>query len=148
MPTTPSEAEGRWVVLFDGGCALCDAAIRFVIDHDPAGKFAFAPLQSPEGQAAAARCGVSTETIHTVVLLAGDRCHTRSTAALKIARRLDGPWPLLYGFILVPRPVRDRVYDWVAKNRYRWFGRQDACRVPSPETRRRFLGKTQPGGKS
>jgi predicted DCC family thiol-disulfide oxidoreductase YuxK len=73
------------------------------------------------------------------VLVEGGRCYERSSAALRIARRLSGAWPLLYAFVVVPRPVRDFVYDVVAKNRYRWFGRQDACRLPTPELRARFV---------
>ena len=75
----------------------------------------------------------------SIVLIDEGRLFTRSTAALRIARRLRFPWPLLYGLIVVPRPLRDFLYDWVARNRYRWFGKRDSCMLPTPELRARFL---------
>jgi len=125
------------VLLFDGVCTLCNGFVRFVIERDPAGRFQFAPLQS----AAAARLlGVARPPLpDSLVLLEEGRLFTRSTAALRVARGLRFPWPLVYAFVVVPRPVRDWVYDAVARNRYRWFGRRDVCMVPTPELRSRFL---------
>jgi predicted DCC family thiol-disulfide oxidoreductase YuxK len=131
--------ERRSVVLFDGVCNLCNRSVLFVIDRDPHGHFAFAPLQSDEGQRLLAAYAPGETDLSSVVLVEGGRAYTRSTAALRIARRLTGLWPLLRVFFLVPRPLRDGVYDWIARNRYRWFGREDACRVPTPELRARFL---------
>jgi predicted DCC family thiol-disulfide oxidoreductase YuxK len=78
-------------------------------------------------------------SLDSIVLVEGDRTFRRSTAALRISRRLNGFWPLMYGFIVIPRFLRDAVYDWIAKNRYRWFGKADQCRLPTPELKGRFL---------
>ena len=126
-------------VLFDGVCDLCNASVLFVIDRDPRGHFRFAPLQEAAAQALLRARGAELPPLSSVVLVEGGRVYTRSTAALRIARRLTGGWRLLYVCLLVPRPIRDAVYDWVARNRYRWFGREEACRVPTPALRRRFL---------
>jgi predicted DCC family thiol-disulfide oxidoreductase YuxK len=127
------------IVLFDGLCNFCDASVNFIIDHDPRGRFRFAPLQSEAAKALLLRHGLDAQQLQSVALIEEGSCYTRSTAALRIARRLSGPWRLLYGLIGVPRSMRDFVYDWIARNRYRWFGRRDACRVPTPELRSRFL---------
>jgi predicted DCC family thiol-disulfide oxidoreductase YuxK len=125
------------VLLFDGVCTLCNGFVRFVIERDPAGRFQFAPLQS----AAARRVlGATPQPLpDSLVLVENGRLFTRSTAALRVARGLRFPWPLAYVFVAVPRPVRDWMYDAVARNRYRWFGRRDVCMVPTPELRARFL---------
>ena len=128
------------VVLFDGVCNLCNGTIRFIIERDPQARFQFATLQSP---AAAALIGAHIDRASlpdSVVLVDAGRVHVRSTAALRIARQLRFPWPLAWIFIVVPRPIRDWVYDVIARHRYRWFGRRDECMVPTPELRNRFLG--------
>jgi predicted DCC family thiol-disulfide oxidoreductase YuxK len=127
------------VILFDGVCNLCNASVLFVIDRDPRGQFAFAPLQSEYGSSLLRTYGYRGDALTTVLLIEDERIYDRSTAALRIARRLSGLWPLLSVFRIVPRPVRDLAYDWLARHRYRWFGRTDACRVPTPELRSRFL---------
>jgi predicted DCC family thiol-disulfide oxidoreductase YuxK len=127
------------VILFDGVCNLCNASVLFVIDRDPRGAFAFAALQSEYGMSLLRDHGYRGDALTTVLLLEDGRLYDRSTAALRIARRLSGLWPLLSGFRIVPRPLRDLVYDWLARHRYRWFGRTDTCRVPTPELRSRFL---------
>jgi predicted DCC family thiol-disulfide oxidoreductase YuxK len=148
-----AEDSGRAIVLFDGVCNLCNAAVLFIIDRDPREQFRFAPLQSPE----AARllrerghplssAGTGRDVPASIVLIEDGRVSERSAAALRIARRLTGLWPAFYTLMLLPRPVRDLVYDWMARNRYRWFGRQDQCRVPTPELRGRFL-ETADGGR-
>jgi predicted DCC family thiol-disulfide oxidoreductase YuxK len=127
------------VILSDGVCNLCNASVLFVIDRDPRGQFTFAPLQSEYAASLLRRHGYRGDALTTVLLIEDERIYDRSTAALRIARRLSGPWPLLSVFRIVPRPLRDLAYDWLARRRYRWFGRTDACRVPSPELRNRFL---------
>lgn len=126
------------VILFDGVCNLCNGAVTFIIDRDPDAHFRFAPLQSEVGRALLGDAAPS-EALQSIVLLEGGERYTHSDAALRVARRLRGPWPLLYGLILLPRPLRDRLYTWVAENRYRWFGKRDACRLPTPELKGRFL---------
>lgn len=137
VPSTPADGVHA-TVLFDGVCNLCNGSVLFVIDRDPERYFRFAPLQGDDARRLLAEQGVAPE-LSSVVLVEGGRVYTRSTAALRIARRLRGPWRLLAAFVVVPRPVRDLVYDWVARNRYRWFGREEACRMPTPELRERFL---------
>ncbi len=131
------------VILFDGVCNLCNSSVNFVIDRDKAGYFKFGALQTPESEPYVAICGRDAadddDLLQSIVLVEEGKCYTKSTAALKIARRLDSAWPLLYGFIVVPRFIRDFVYDWIAQNRYKWFGKQDSCRLPTPELRQRFL---------
>jgi predicted DCC family thiol-disulfide oxidoreductase YuxK len=135
-PPDPSE---HAVVLFDGVCNLCNGAVNFIIDRDPDGYFRFAPLQSDAGESLLADTGAADATLDTIVLVEDGGAYVRSTAALRIARHLTGPWPLLYAAMVVPRPVRDAVYDWVAEHRYDWFGKRDQCRVPTPNLKDRFL---------
>jgi predicted DCC family thiol-disulfide oxidoreductase YuxK len=129
------------ILLFDGVCNLCNASVNFVIDHDPQGRIRFATLQSEEGKREIARLDPSGKTaaIDCVVLLEDDRIWTCSSAALRVAYHLGGLWSLLYAFIIVPRFIRDGVYRIIAKYRYRWFGRTEACRIPTPALRARFL---------
>ena len=127
------------VILFDGVCNLCNGFVQFVIARDPQGRFRFASLQS-KAAAALLNGQVQSGPLPDSVLLAEDgRIYTRSTAALRVARGLGFPWNLSYGFVMVPKPLRDAVYDWVARNRYAWFGKRDVCMVPTPDQRARFL---------
>jgi predicted DCC family thiol-disulfide oxidoreductase YuxK len=129
------------IVLFDGVCNLCNGAVNFLIDRDPGHHLRFAALQSPAGAALLARHGLPAvaEEPETILLIEGDRVHARSTAALRIARYLRFPFWLLAGLQIVPRPLRDLVYRFIARRRYRWFGRSAACRMPTPDLRARFL---------
>lgn len=127
------------VIYFDGVCNLCNGSVQFVIKRDKAGKFRFAPLQSRAGQAILARNGLSGEHFTSFLLSENGKLYRRSTAALRVVRRLPGAWPLLYGFIIVPPFIRNAVYDFIARNRYRWFGKKEACMVPTPELKSRFL---------
>ena len=126
-------------VLFDGVCNFCNGAVNFVIARDKAGYFKFAPLQSEIGEQITVKQGIDREKTDSIVLVEDDRAYIQSTAALKIARRLDGLWPVFYGLIIVPRPIRDLAYKLFAKYRYKLFGRQDACMIPTTEVRARFL---------
>ena len=132
-------AAGRDVVLFDGVCNLCNGAVDFILDRDPKGQLAFASLQSEAGQELLAQHGLSTENFDSVVLLKGGRVYQKSTAALEIAGRLKGAWPLLRAFKIVPRPLRDAIYNFIGSNRYRFFGKREQCRMPTPEIRNRFI---------
>jgi predicted DCC family thiol-disulfide oxidoreductase YuxK len=125
--------------LYDGVCNLCVGGVRFVMARDARGRVRFASMQSPIGQRLLARFGLPVDEFKTFVLVEAGRHFTRSTAALRVTRYLDGLWPCLYALIVVPRPIRDAVYDWVARNRYRWFGRRHACTVPDPRLRDRFI---------
>lgn len=120
------------IILFDGHCALCNGSVRFIMKHDRAGRFRFASAQSAVGSTLAARHGFTGPTPGSMVLLEGDRCFTRTTASLRIARHLDGVWKLFYVLILIPRPLRDAVYRVIAANRRRWFGQTQQCTILPP----------------
>lgn len=127
------------ILLFDGVCNLCNASVQWVLLRDHKAVFKFAALQSETGQALLRRFGLSDKNFDTVVLVDGERIFTRSDAPLEIVRRLGGVWALLFAFKIVPRPIRNAVYAWVARNRYRWFGRREECMLPRPEWKDRFV---------
>ncbi len=127
------------MILFDGVCNLCNGLVQFVIARDPARRFRFASLQSDVAQRRLEGAGIAADVPDSIVLLEEGRLFTRSTAALRIARRLRFPWSLAFALIVVPRPLRDWVYSLVARNRYRWFGRRETCMIPTPELEERFL---------
>ena len=127
------------VILFDGVCNLCNGFVRFVIARDPGERFRFAALSSPSADRVLRDAGVTPPIPDTIVLVADGVAYFRSDAPLRIARGLRFPWPLAYGLVIVPRVIRDRVYDFVAARRYKWFGRRDLCMVPTPELKQRFL---------
>ena len=127
------------LMLFDGVCNFCNDAVLWVIDRDPHERFQFASLQSELGQRIVRERGLSP-ALSSFVLVEGERTHVRSAAALRAARALRFPWPLLYVLMLVPRFLRDAGYDFFAARRYIWFGKSESCRVPTPELRRRFVG--------
>jgi predicted DCC family thiol-disulfide oxidoreductase YuxK len=126
------------IILFDGVCNLCSGAVQFILKRDHKKQFVFASLQSEIGQQLLLKNKVNT-SVETIILLQNDKWFSQSTAALEIARKLSGAWPLFYAFIIIPRFVRDGVYDWISRNRYKFFGKKDTCMIPSPEWRNRFL---------
>ena len=130
------------VLLFDGVCNLCNGTVQFVVDRDPKAHFRFAALQSDVGQRLLLEHGrsVAAGAPDSVILIEHGEVYDRSTAALRIARHLGALWPLLALGLIVPRSLRDAVYRFIARNRYRWFGKSETCRVPTPELRARFLG--------
>jgi simple sugar transport system substrate-binding protein len=137
IPTHP-------VILFDGECNLCNASVDFVMRRDRSGHYRFASLQSGIArQLLGARRSVDTLP-DSVVLLDGGGTYERSSAALRILRTLGFPWSLFFPLMMVPRPIRDWVYDRIARNRYRWFGKRDTCRLPAPAERARFLAVLAP----
>ena len=138
------------VIFYDGVCVFCNRTVRFVLQRDPQGRFRFAPLQSEYAAAVLARHGRDASDLDTVGLLldadsAGERLLVRSDALLEIFRRLGGGWSLLAGLRLLPRPLRDVAYTAFARRRYRWFGRFDACPMPSPALRARLASATWEG---
>ncbi len=126
------------IVLFDGVCNFCNGAVNFIIKHDRAGRFKFAPLQSEAGERLRSEHDISAET-DSLVLIEDGKAYTHSTGGLRIAKSMGGIWQLAYSLILLPKPVRDWAYKTFAKNRYRLFGKKDVCMVPTPEVRERFL---------
>lgn len=127
------------IVLFDGYCHLCSGSVQFIIKRDPGACFRFASLQSEKGKAVFENAEISSGETDSVILVEKGRVYTRSAAALRIARRLTCGWSLLSVFILVPAFIRDVVYDWIARNRYRWFGKRETCFLPDPDEAYRFL---------
>lgn len=127
------------IIVFDGECILCSANAQFVLRHDRRGHFALASMQSEAGIALFRRFGIDPADPDTLILVTGDRALRDSDAILAIWRELDWPWRGLAALAIVPRPVRDPVYRWVARNRYRLFGRRETCWMPSPEQRERIL---------
>ena len=117
---------------------MCNGSVRFIIARDPEAYFRFAPLQSETGRRLLAESGADRRS-DSIVLIQDGRAYTQSAAALEIARRLRFPWPLFYALILIPAFLRNQVYDFVARNRYRWFGKRDVCMRPTPELRSRFI---------
>ena len=127
------------VILFDGICNLCNSAVQFVIKRDKKQRFRFASLQSEQGQQVLDEMQYPLTRADSFYLVENGKVFDQSTAALRVVRALQGLWPLLYGFIVVPPFIRDGVYNVIAKNRYRWFGQRNTCMVPTAENRARFL---------
>lgn len=130
--------EGK-IILFDGVCNLCNGAINFIIKHDPKAIFSFASLQGETGQKLLAKHKIDPNKIDSIILIESQRVSVKSTAALRIAKSLNRGYPLLYGFIIIPIFIRNAVYDYIARNRYKWFGKKDSCMIPTPELKSRFL---------
>ena len=128
-------------VLFDGVCNFCNSSVNFIIARDEEGYFKFAPLQSDTAAELLADAQIDREKTDSIVLIEDGEVYIYSTAALRIARRLDGLWPVFYGFIIVPRPIRDFFYKLFARYRYKMFGKKDQCMIPTAEMRSRFLNK-------
>ncbi len=127
------------IIFFDGFCNLCNGAVQFTIERDRKNVFRFSSLQSDYAQENLKSAKLNNSEGESMVLLEDGKVYERSTAALRVARRLSGLWPLLYGFIIIPAFIRDAVYKLVAKNRYKWFGKQESCWVPTPELKEKFL---------
>lgn len=127
-------------ILFDGVCNLCNSSVQFVLKRDRAAYFKFAALQSGKGQELLQQVGYGAKRPDSIVLITPEgKAHTESDAAIRIAARLGAFWPVLQIFLVVPAFLRDAVYRYVARNRYRWFGKTDECMLPRPEWRDRFL---------
>lgn len=127
------------IILFDGVCNLCSDAVIFIIKHDKKNLFRFAALQSEPGTEFIDKYDIDTSQTDSIILVEEKRYFTKSTAALRIARHLSGGYPLLYGFIILPKFIRDWMYDIIANNRYKWFGKKDRCMIPTPELKAKFL---------
>nr|WP_298789875.1 thiol-disulfide oxidoreductase DCC family protein [uncultured Allomuricauda sp.] len=129
------------IILFDGVCNLCNGAIQFIIKRDKKDTFRYAPLQSEIGEQLIAERAIDTSKVDSIILIEpGVAYFTKSDAALRIAQDFGGLWKALAIFTWIPKTFRDAIYDLVAKNRYKWFGRKDACMIPTPELQGKFLG--------
>ena len=130
----------RHIVIFDGVCGLCIGAVNFVLRRDPKGIFLFTPIQSDFAQELMKVYGIDTTSIDTFVLIKNNQSFVFSSAALEIAKDLTGLWYLFNVFKLLPSFIRDAIYKTVARHRYRFFGRQETCMVPTEEIKSRFVG--------
>ena len=129
----------RPFILFDGVCNLCDSSVNFILRHDKKNRLLFAPLQSTAGRELASQFGFSPDYMGSLIFVENGKAYTRSSAALRIAAYLNGAWPLLKVLLVVPVFIRDSVYDWIGRNRYRWFGKKESCTIPTPALRARFI---------
>jgi predicted DCC family thiol-disulfide oxidoreductase YuxK len=127
------------IILFDGVCNLCNGVVVFIIKRDPASTFRFASLQSPAGQQLLKRFGLPMNQLNSFVYVKNNRAYLKSAAVLQVMKDLGGIWRMSAAFRILPRRFRDFVYDIVAKSRYHIFGRRNACMIPTPELRKRFL---------
>ena len=127
------------ILLFDGVCNLCNSIVQFIIKRDPKGKFKFSSLQSESGQALLRQFGLPTNDFDSFVFISGDKYFLKSSAGLHVLKELGGVWKVFFMFIIFPRPLRDFIYNIIAKTRYRIFGKRDTCMVPTPDIKQRFL---------
>lgn len=127
------------IVVFDAQCLLCNGWVRFLLRHDGVGRFRFASMQGHTGQGLLASAGLPVDGLQTLLLVDGDRSWQHTAAILRVLHQLGWPWRLAWAAWLVPAPLRNALYRWVARNRYRIWGRSDVCMVPAPETAARFL---------
>ena len=127
------------VILFDGVCNFCNSSVNFVIKRDRKQRIKFAPLQTDIGKCLVQEFGLPADDLQSFIFIEKGLLYKKSTSALKVCKYLNGLWPLCYGFIIIPVFIRDGVYDFIAKRRYKWFGRKEECIVPSMEIRSRFL---------
>lgn len=135
--------EEKRIVLFDGVCNLCNSSVQFIIRNDPQRIFRFASLQSGFGQSFLKKQNRPLDSFDSLILFDGDKIYYESTAALNIAKNLKGIWPLFYGFIIIPKPIRDFFYKWVSKNRYKFFGKREQCMVPDKGFLDLFIDEVQ-----
>lgn len=132
--------KNKKIILFDGVCNLCNSSINYVIDHDKNDTFRFVALQSDLGELIQEYIGIENKSLDTIILYVPDEAYyIKSTAAIKVMREFLGFWKLTQIFLILPSPIRDLVYNYIAKNRYRWYGKKESCRIPTPELKAKFL---------
>jgi predicted DCC family thiol-disulfide oxidoreductase YuxK len=127
------------IILFDGICNFCNSSVNFIIKRDRNNYFKFSPLQSEYSKKVFSENNYKIKYFESIVLVKNNKTYQKSTAALRIAKHLTGFWKLLFIFIIIPPFIRDFFYDIIARNRYKWFGRRDACMIPDENEKIRFL---------
>ena len=127
------------IILFDGVCNLCNGAVTYIIKRDKKNVFKFAALQSEIGQQLISKFNIDTSKVDSIIFIDGEKHYEKSSAALHIAKQLSGAYPLLFGFMVVPKFIRNSIYDYIAKNRYKWFGKKESCMIPTVELKSKFL---------
>ncbi len=134
------KAKARYkIILFDGVCNLCNGAVTYIIKRDKKNVFKFAALQSEIGQELVLKFKIDTSKVDSIILIDGEKHYEKSSAALRISKDLSGAYPLLFGFMIVPKFIRNAVYDYIARNRYKWFGKKESCMIPTAELKSKFL---------
>jgi predicted DCC family thiol-disulfide oxidoreductase YuxK len=128
-----------YIIVFDGVCNLCNSSVQFILKRDRKNQFQFASLQGHFGQQVLRAQQLKQDQFNSFILMEGNIVYTRSTAVLRVMKHLGGAWALGYGFIIIPKFLRDGLYNLIAKNRYKWFGRKEECWVPTPELQGKFL---------
>ncbi|MBT3189012.1 MAG: thiol-disulfide oxidoreductase DCC family protein [Anaerolineae bacterium] len=131
--------KNRYIVIFDGICNFCNGSVNFIIKRDPKGVFSFAPMQSEIAQELMQKHKIEKEELDTFLLFKNGSVYDRSDAALEITRNLTGFWHLFQIFKILPKAIRDGLYNLFARNRYALFGKRDSCMIPTPEIRKRFI---------
>lgn len=140
MKDYTAQLEGKQLVLFDGVCTFCNNSVRFIMKRDKNDVFRFASLQSELGQQMTKERGIDTSNIDSIILIEfGTAYYIKSTAALEIAKQLKGAWPILGIFLYLPESLRNAIYDFIARNRYKWFGKKENCPMPTPEERNKII---------
>jgi len=127
------------IILFDGVCNLCNGAVTYIIKRDKKNLFKFAALQSEIGRELTSKFNIDTSKVDSIILIDGEKHYEKSSAALRIAKYLSGAYPLLFGFMVVPKFIRNAVYDYIARNRYKWFGKKESCMIPTAKLKDKFL---------
>ena len=127
------------IILFDGVCNLCNGAVNFVIKRDPGNVFKFAPLQEKQGALLLKTHAIGIQKLDSIVLIENEKVYIKSSAALRIARKMSNLWPLFFVLLIIPKFIRDGVYDFIAKNRYKWFGKKEQCMIPTLGLKEKFL---------
>lgn len=132
--------QNKKIILFDGVCNLCNGSVIFMIKRDKKDVLRYAALQTEIGQEMVEKYNIDTSKIDSIILIDNDKYYYKSTAALRIARHLSGAYPLLAVFLILPAFMRDWIYDIIARNRYKWFGKKESCMIPTPELKSKFIG--------
>jgi predicted DCC family thiol-disulfide oxidoreductase YuxK len=127
------------IILFDGVCNFCNSSVNFIIKRDKKNNFLFSSLQSEYSQNFLTQNNFPKNNFDSIILIENNKLYRKSTAALKIAKHLNGLWKLSYTFIIIPPVIRDFFYDIIAKNRYKWFGKKEVCMIPDEKTKNKFL---------
>lgn len=134
-----NSSEKKSIILFDGMCNFCNTSVNKIIKYDKKNVFKFAAIQSDAGKKLLTELSIDTLKIDSILLIENNTLFAKSTAVLKIAKQLSGLYKLGYAFIIIPPFIRDTIYDFIAKNRYKWFGKKESCMIPSIEVREKFL---------
>ncbi|HET9057207.1 MAG TPA: thiol-disulfide oxidoreductase DCC family protein [Chitinophagaceae bacterium] len=127
------------IIFFDGVCNLCSSSVQFVLKRDKKNQFLFGSLQGNQGQQVLKKHHLSPTEFNSFLLSEGNKLYTRSSGVLRVLKYIGGGWGLLYGFIIIPKFIRDGIYDFISRNRYKWFGKKEECWLPKPEWKQRFI---------